>query len=82
MKVYVVLVAPAMFVNVVPSMLDCHCTVGTGLPDAAALNEAALFRHTVAFTGSVVTVAGWFTVITALPDDVPVQRLSVTFVTV
>lgn len=71
-----------MFVKVVPSTLDCHCTLGAGLPDAVELNEAVLFKHTAASFGCVVTAEGWFTVVVALPDEVPVQRKSETEVTV
>ena len=38
---YVVDVAPLMLLNVdPPSVLTCHCTVGVGLPLAAAVNVA------------------------------------------
>jgi hypothetical protein len=54
-KVNVALVAPARSVKVVPpSVLTCHCTVGVGLPLAAALN-VTLPGHTVWFTGFTVT---------------------------
>jgi hypothetical protein len=54
-KVRLALVAPAMSVKVVPpSVLTCHCTVGVGLPLAAALN-VTLPGHTVWFTGFTVT---------------------------
>ena len=36
-NVKVALVAPVMFVHVVPLVLDCHCTVGAGVPLAAEL---------------------------------------------
>ena len=36
----VVDVAPAMFVKVTPSVLCCHCTVGVGVPLAAAVKVA------------------------------------------
>ena len=40
-NVSVVEVAPGTLVNVVPpSVLTCHCTVGAGVPVAAALNDA------------------------------------------
>ena len=39
--VYVVEVAPEMFVNVeLPAGADCHCTVGVGVPVAAAVKVA------------------------------------------
>lgn len=38
-KLSVVEVAPGMFENVPPPFVDsCHCTVGVGVPDAAAVN--------------------------------------------
>jgi hypothetical protein len=40
-KLYVVEVAPAMLVNVTPSVETCHCTV----PLAAALNDAVVPAH-------------------------------------
>ena len=37
----VVDVAPAMGLHVVPPSVEtCHCTVGAGVPEAAAVNEA------------------------------------------
>lgn len=71
-----------MFVKVVPSILDCHCTLGVGLPDAVEMNEAVLFRHIVALFGCAVTKGAVLIVIVALPDTVPVQLTSVIFVTV
>lgn len=47
--------APAMFVNVAPPLvLTCHCTVGAGWPEAAALNVAAAPAVTVTLIGLVV----------------------------
>src|ERR1700691_5820002 len=47
--------APAMFVNVAPPfVLTCHCTVGAGWPEAAALNVAAAPAVTVTLIGLVV----------------------------
>jgi hypothetical protein len=71
-----------MLLNVVPSTLDCHCTLGAGLPAEVAVKEAVLFRQTVASLGCAETVGTIFSVITALPDEVPVQRESATSVTV
>ena len=34
LKVNVAVVAPVIFVHVVPLVLDCHCTVGAGAPFA------------------------------------------------
>ena len=51
-KLSVVEVAPAIFVNVAPPlMLCCHCTVGVGVPLAAAVNVAVCPAFTVWFTG-------------------------------
>src|ERR1700683_2040817 len=55
--VSVVDVAPDKFVNVPPLfVLTCHCTVGVGEPDAAAVNVARAHAVTVTFVGSVVIV--------------------------
>jgi hypothetical protein len=44
-----------MFVNVAPPLvLTCHCTVGAGWPEAAALNVAAAPAVTVTLIGLVV----------------------------
>ena len=43
-------------------MLTCHCTVGPGLPLAAALNVASPPAHTVRFVGLLVTTGAVFTV--------------------
>jgi hypothetical protein len=64
-KLNVVLVAPAISFQVPPpSVLTCHCTVGVGLPDAAAVKEAELPTHTAWLAGLVVTDGGvlmvWF----------------------
>src|SRR5690348_7142644 len=71
-----------MFVKVVPFTLDCHCTAGAGLPLPVAVNEAVLFKQTVASTGLAETVGATFNPITALPEAVPVQFASTMFVTV
>src|SRR5215469_6633826 len=45
-----------MSVQVCPlSLLSCHCTVGVGLPPAAAVNRTVWPASTVWFNGSVVT---------------------------
>ena len=50
-------VAPVKFVNVVPPfVLTCHCTVGVGVPVAAAVNVAFAPAATVALVGLVVIV--------------------------
>ena len=59
-KLYVVLVAPVISVQVWPlSVLTCHCTVGAGLPAAVAVKLA------VAPTPTVVS-AGWAEMLGAL----------------
>ena len=56
-KLRVVLVAPAMGVKVEPpSVLTCHCTVGVGLPLAAAVKVAVCPAVTVWLAGWVVTI--------------------------
>jgi hypothetical protein len=65
--VSVVEVAPETLVNVVPPSVDtCHCTVGVGVPEAAAVNVAAFGAVTVWFVGLVVTVGGVTTVSVAM----------------
>jgi len=54
----VVEVAPDTLVNVAPPfVLTCHCTVGVGEPEAAAVNVAVAAAVTVTFAGFVV-IAG------------------------
>ena len=50
----VVLVAAGMLLNPLP-LSTCHCTVGVGLPLAAAVNVTLAPVHTVWLLGSVVT---------------------------
>ena len=62
-NVSVVEVAPEMLLNVEPPSVDtCHCTVGAGVPLAAAVKLTLAPAQTVWFTGFVVTVGGVFTV--------------------
>ena len=58
----VVEVAPAIFVKVTPSVLCCHCTVGAGLPLAAAVNVAVAPAATLILAGLVVIAGAKFTV--------------------
>ena len=51
----VVEMAPVMSVKEPPLVFTCHCTVGVGLPVAAAVNVACDPEVTVAFDGSWVT---------------------------
>ena len=54
--VSVVAVAPEMFVNVEPPSVDtCHCTVGFGVPEPAAVNEYGCAAGTVVSCGCWVT---------------------------
>jgi hypothetical protein len=59
-KLYVPEVAPAMLVNVTPSVETCHCTVP--LPLAAALNDAVVPAQDVALVGFVVIAGAVVTV--------------------
>jgi hypothetical protein len=60
-KLYVVVVAPAMLPNVAPPSVEtCHCTVG--LPLEAALNDAVEPAQAVALAGFVVTAGAEVTV--------------------
>ena len=45
-KVSVPVVAPVTFVQSVPLVLDCHCTVGAGTPLAAEVKLTLLPAHT------------------------------------
>ena len=47
------LVAPEMFVNAAP-LLACHCSVGTGVPMAAAVNDTTVPVQALVLSGSVV----------------------------
>src|SRR6202050_3814180 len=63
--VSVVEVAPDKLVNVPPLfVLTCHCTVGVGEPDAAAVNVAVAHAITVTVVGSVVILGPVFPVFT------------------
>jgi hypothetical protein len=69
----VVDVAPDTFVKAPPLVLTCHCTVGVGVPEAAAVNIAGAPAATVTFAGLVVIAGAVFTVkvagvVVALPD--------------
>lgn len=58
-KVRVVEVAPDRLLNVAPpSMLTCHCTVGVGVPLAAAVKLTLAPAVTVWLVGLVVTTGG------------------------
>lgn len=50
-NVNILSIAPLILVQPVPSVLFCHCTVGEGLPSAAALNLALLPAHFVCDDG-------------------------------
>jgi len=51
----VAVVAPVIFVHVVPVVLDCHCTVGVGVPLAAEVKLAFAPAHLDCDAGCVVT---------------------------
>lgn len=55
-KVNVALVAPGIFVHVVPVGLDCHCTVGDGAPLAAEVKLVFVPEHFAWDAGCVETV--------------------------
>ena len=55
-------VAPEMLLQVLPSGLDCHWTVGVGEPLAAALKLAVCPAVTVWLAGWLVTTGGVLTV--------------------
>jgi hypothetical protein len=61
----VVDVAPDKFVNVPPPLvLTCHCTVGVGEPDAAAVNVAVAAAVTDTLAGLVVIAGAVFAAFT------------------
>jgi hypothetical protein len=60
----VVEVAPATFEKAPPLALTCHCTVGVGEPDAAAVNVAVAPAVTVTFAGFVVITGAVFPPVT------------------
>ena len=69
----VVDVPPDTLVKAPPLALTCHCTVGAGVPEAAAVNIAGAPAATVTFAGFVVIAGAVFTVkvagvVVALPD--------------
>lgn len=57
-NVNVAAVAPVIFVHVVPFVLDCHCTVGAGLPFAAEMKLTLVLSHFVCEDGLVDTNGG------------------------
>ena len=74
MKLYVVLVAPSILDQLSPLGLLCHCTVGVGVPLAAAVNVAVAPATTVVLAGWVVTAGAEFTVsVAALVVAVPAE---------
>jgi hypothetical protein len=77
-KVNVVLVAPGILLNDAPPLvLTCHCTVGVGLPPAAAV-KVALPLMTVCEAGLVVTTGVVLTVSVALLVTDPQPPVTVT----
>ena len=49
------LVAPEMLVNA-PPLLACHCSVGTGVPLAAVVNDTTVPVQASVLTGLVITI--------------------------
>ena len=54
---------------------DCHCTVGAGEPDAAAVNATAWPATAVTLAGLVVTAGATATVSVAAAEDVEPKEL-------
>jgi hypothetical protein len=54
-KVNVAFAVPAISVHVVPFVLTCQCTVGTGSPVAAEIKVAFVPAHRVCDDGCTVT---------------------------
>src|SRR5262245_10255109 len=52
-NVNVAFVAPVIFAQVVPLVLDCHCTVGVGVPPAAEVKLTLCPAHFVCDAGCV-----------------------------
>jgi hypothetical protein len=69
-------VAPLMLANSPPLALTCHCTVGVGLPVAAAVNVALDPAVTVWLTGFVVTTGAELTEFTVNVAAVLVAELT------
>src|SRR5258708_5627443 len=62
-KLRVVEIAPGMLLKVAPAfVLPCHCTVGAGVPLAAAVNVAVWVAKTVRLAGFAVTAGATLTV--------------------
>ena len=61
--VYEVEMAPARLVQVLPALeLTCHCKLGEGVPEAAAVKVAVLPAFTATLAGCVVMVGAPLTV--------------------
>ena len=61
------LVAPGMLVKPL-ALLACHCSVGTGVPLAAAVNDTSVPAQTFVLGGLVVTAAAILTVSVATAE--------------
>ena len=71
-KLKVVDVAPATGVKLVPPfVLTCHCTVGVGVPVAAAVNVAVAPAATEVFVGCVVIAGAVFPEVVVLAEPQP-----------
>ena len=69
--------APLISDHVVPLVLLCHCTVGVGLPVAAAVNVAVWPAFTVVLVGCVVMLGAKLTLsVAALVDAVPTELVN------
>src|SRR3989442_522170 len=67
-------VAPGMLVNP-PPLLACHCSVGAGVPLAAAVNDASVPAQTFVLSGLVVTAGAALIVRVATAEVVLPQVL-------
>src|SRR5881296_2222263 len=67
------LVAPGIFVNP-PPLLACHCSVGVGVPPAAAVNDTTVPVQALAFTGLTMMI-GLLIVSVATLEVTPPQLL-------
>ena len=76
------LVAPAMLVKLAPPSVDrCHCTVGVGTPEAAAMKVTEVPGFTGWSNGLVVIAGAWLTWMLSawVPfGDTPLLAVSVT----
>jgi hypothetical protein len=75
-KVSVVLVSPGMLAKPEP-LSTCHCTLGAGLPEAAAVKVTGKPAQSVCVTGFVVTAGAVVTVSVPVVCAVPCELVNV-----